>query len=326
LDALSEILKTIRLTGATFVEAELAGPWTFETPPPRALADALMPDADHIVPYHLVTAGSCVARVPPDSGLELTEGDVVVFPHGDEHVLSGAGQGPARPLALQDLSRVLARGKVAPLRTGGTGPLTGLVCGFFAVDRHLAAPMLAGLPRVFRVSLSDDPGARWLHSSVRFSVAEAATPRAGAATVLAKLSELLFVEAIRRYVEQVPDDQKGWLAGLRDPHVAQALALLHGRPEHAWTVAGLAREVGQSRSVFAERFTYYLGQPPMKYLTMWRLALAADQLRHGRASIGRIAIQAGYDSEAAFTRAFKREFGTPPAIWRRAAAGAPSAR
>ena len=200
-----------------------------------------------------------------------------------------------------------------------------MVCGFFACDARLSAPIIDGLPRVLRVSLRDDPGALWLRSSVDFSVVETAQPHAGAETVLAKLSELLFVETIRRYLKDLPDGETGWLAGLRNPHIAKALALLHGRPAHPWTVEEVARKVGLSRTVLAERFMHYLGQPPIQYLTRWRLSLAADRLRDGSTSIGRVAEQVGYDSEASFTRAFKRAFGLPPATWRRRKAPAPVA-
>jgi transcriptional regulator GlxA family with amidase domain len=198
-----------------------------------------------------------------------------------------------------------------------------MVCGFFACDARLSAPLIDGLPRVLRVSLTGDPDDLWLRSLMDFSVAETARPRAGAETVLAKLSELLFVETIRRYLDDLPDGETGWLPGLRNPHVAKALALLHGRPGHSWTVDELARKVGLSRTALAERFMHYLGRPPIQYLTRWRLSLAAACLRDGTTSIGRVAEQVGYDSEASFTRAFKRAFGLPPATWRRAKARAP---
>ncbi len=284
-----------------------------------------MPEADHVVPYHLVTAGRCVVKLLDGPAIDLAAGDVVVFPKGDHHMLGGTLQFGPVSMALEDLTKLLHRGTITPIRGGGDGAATEMVCGFFACDRRLSAPIIDGLPRVLRVSLRDDPGALWLRSSVHFSVAETAQPHAGAETMLAKLSELLFVETIRRYVKDLPDGQTGWLAGLRNPHVAKALALLHGRPEHPWTVEELARGVGLSRTLLAERFTHYLGQPPIQYLTKWRLALAADCLRDGSSSIGRVAEQVGYDSEASFSRAFKREFGLPPATWRRREAHAPVA-
>jgi AraC-like DNA-binding protein len=276
-----------------------------------------MPEADHVVPYHLVTAGRCVVKLLDGPPMELGAGDIVVFPNGDHHMLGGTPQFGAVSVTPEDLTKLLSRGTVTPIRGGGDGAATEMVCGFFACDRRLSAPILGGLPRVLRVSLGDDPSARWLRSSVHFSVVETAQPRAGAETLLAKLSELLFVETIRRYVKDLPETHIGWLAGLRDPHVAKALALLHGRPQHSWTVEELAREVGLSRTVLAERFMHYLGQPPIQYLTKWRLSLAADHLRASSTSIGRVAQHVGYDSDASFTRAFKREFGLPPATWRR---------
>ncbi len=324
MDALSEVLKTIRLTGAAFFASELRAPWSIVAPPSRAIAEALMPEADHVVPYHLITAGRCAVRLLDGPTIALAAGDVVMFPNGDHHRLGGTPQFGPLSMPPEDLTKLLARGKITPIRGGGDGAATEMVCGFFACDRRLSAPILSGLPRMLRVSLGDDPGAMLLRSSVHFSVAETAQPRAGAETVLTKLSELLFVETIRRYLRDLPDSQTGWLAGLRNPHVAKALALLHGRPEHPWTVEELAREVGLSRTVLAERVMHYLGRPPIQYLTQWRLSLAADRLRDGRTSIGRVAEQAGYDSEASFTRAFKRAFGLPPATWRRKAGQAPA--
>jgi AraC family transcriptional regulator, alkane utilization regulator len=324
-DTLTEVLKTIRLTGAAFFESELKAPWSVVAPSSRAIADALMPEADHVVPYHLVTAGRCVVKLLDGPTIELAAGDVVVFPNGDHHMLGGTPQFGPVSMTSDDLTSLLVRGKVTPIRGGGDGAATEMICGFFACDRRLSAPILSGLPRMFRVSLSDDPAAKWLRSSVHYSVVETAQPRAGAEMLLAKLSELLFVETIRRYVRELPESHTGWLAGLRNPHVARVLALLHGRPEHPWTVEELAREVGLSRTVLAERFTHYLGQPPIQYLTKWRLSLASERLRDGSTSIGRVAEHAGYDSEAAFTRAFKRQFGLPPATWRRREARAPAA-
>ena len=173
------------------------------------------------------------------------------------------------------------------------------------------------LPRVMVVNMREGPGAQWLTSSIRFSISEAAGQRAGAGTVLAKLSELMFVEAIRRHIESLPPEQTGWLAGLRDRFVGKSLAPMHSKPAHAWTVEELADTVGLSRSALAERFTGLIGQPPMQYLTRWRLQLAANLLRAVNRAVAAIAAEVGYESEAAFNRAFKREFGVPPAAWRK---------
>jgi AraC-like DNA-binding protein len=193
-----------------------------------------------------------------------------------------------------------------------------MVCGYLACDVSLYDTVLAALPRVMIVNMSDGPGAQWLTSSVQFSLTEAAGQRAGAGTVLAKLSELMFVEAIRRHIESLPPGQTGWLAGLRDRFVGKTLALIHSKPARAWTVDELAGAVGLSRSALAERFTGMVGQPPMQYLTRWRLQLAANLLSTGNRNVASVAADVGYDSEAAFSRAFKRALGTTPAAWRRA--------
>jgi AraC-like DNA-binding protein/mannose-6-phosphate isomerase-like protein (cupin superfamily) len=312
-EALSEVLRAVKLTGAVFLNVEFRVPWCIAAQ--GAVARQLMPQAEHFIHYHYIIDGSCRATVEGAGEVRLDGGDVVVFPHGDPHVM-----GSDLHLAPYRLSEILAppnRGEVASVRHGGEGEATRVICGFLACDPHLCKPILSALPRVFKVSIRAGPSGEWLESSLRHSVAEAASTRAGADVVLARLSEVLFVETLRRYIESLPPGQTGWLAGLRDPLVGEALKLLHREPARAWTVDELGREAGCSRSVLAERFTQYLGQPPIQYLTSWRLALAASRLRSGSTSLARIADEVGYESEAAFNRAFKREFGTPPARWRR---------
>ncbi len=313
MNALSEVLQAVKLTGAVFLDAEFRAPWCIAAQ--GKIAKLLMPGAEHFIHYHYIVDGHCRARVESAGEVPLQGGDVLVCPHGDPHVM-----GSDLHLATFPLASILAppnRGEVAAVRYGGDGEATRIICGFLACDPHLCKPILSALPRLFSVSIRSGPSGEWLESSLRHSVAEAASTRAGADVVLARLSEVLFVETLRRYIESLPPGQTGWLAGLRDPLVGGALELLHREPAHAWTVDQLARETGCSRSVLAERFTQYLGQPPIQYLTSWRLALAASRLRSGSASLARIADEVGYESEAAFNRAFKREFGLPPARWRR---------
>ena len=196
--------------------------------------------------------------------------------------------------------------------------MTRLVCGYLACDSALFNTLLAALPRLMIINMHEaGPRGRWLESSIEFSLAEYADPKAGASTVLAKLSELMFVEAIRHHAESLPPEQQGWLAGLRDRFVGKALSLMHSRPAHAWSVEELASHIGLSRSALGERFANVIGQPPMQYLARWRLQLAAEFLQNSRRTIGAIALEVGYESEAAFSRAFKREFGAAPATWRR---------
>ncbi len=196
------------------------------------------------------------------------------------------------------------------------------MCGFLSCDKQLSRPLLDALPRLVRVPLGDDPGAAWLLSLLRRGAEENGAPGPGSGTLLAKLAELLFVEAMRRYIEALPDQQVGWLAGLRDRYIGRALTLMHERPVHDWTVDELAERVGLSRSALAQRFADLLGQPPMQYLTRWRLGLAAAALRGSDRAIALVAEEFGYESESAFNRAFKREFGMPPAAWRRRHAAA----
>jgi AraC family transcriptional regulator, alkane utilization regulator len=324
MDALSEVLGAVRLTGAVFLELELRAQWSFLTAPARKIADVLMPDADHVIPFHLVTEGSCYARLIDGDAVDLGEGDLILFPAGDRHVLAAANATALRiePVEItgESLRELLRRGEIAAFRQGSTGETTRIVCGYLACDRRLAEPILLSLPRLLKISLRDGGTAAWVRSSIEFSVAESASSRPGSAAVLARLSEVLFAEAIRHYTDGLPRDESGWLAGLRDRHVGRALALLHGQPAHPWTVDQLAKQVGLSRSALGERFNELIGAPPMQYLTRWRTSLAARQLRETRDPILRIATDVGYESEAAFNRAFKREFGLPPAAWRKRAA------
>jgi AraC-like DNA-binding protein len=325
MDALSEVLGAVRLTGAVFLEMELHAQWSYLTAPARKIADVLMPQADHVIPFHLLTEGRCYARLLDGAPVALRAGDVILFPGGDRHVLATASEAALRltphEITGESLDKFLKRGDVTPFRNGSSGAATHIICGFLACDKRLAEPILLSLPRLLKVSMRDGGAAAWVQSSIRYSVAESASARPGSAVVLARLSEVLFAEAVRRYMNELPPEESGWLAGLRDRYVGRALSFLHERPAHPWTVDELARKVGLSRSALSERFAAMIGAPPMHYLTRWRTSLAATQLREGDASILRVAMDVGYESEAAFNRAFKREFGLPPAAWRRREVG-----
>jgi AraC-like DNA-binding protein len=271
----------------------------------------------------LVTEGTCWATLPQDPGsaLQVSAGEVIVVPQGETHLL-----GSSTDLSPVLLAPLLANqvettpGEVMTIAYGGGGAATRMVCGFLAAQEIWRNPLLCALPRLFKVGMRGS-SASWLESSMRFAAEEAASAHAGSATVLAKLAELVFVQAVRGYVDTMPDDRGGWLAGLRDRFIARALALMHARPAQPWTVEDLARRVGMSRSGLAQRFADLLGVPPMQYLAQWRLQLAAQQLRLSDRPLASIAEDVGYESEAAFNRAFKREFGVPPATWRRNATG-----
>ena len=314
MDALSDVLRIVRLSGAVFMDAEFTEPWCIGEPSGVEVCIEHLPHAQHVVIYHLVTEGRCEVSVSGQAA-SARAGDLIVISSGEAHSLGSdlsRRPVPGGPLVVQ-------RGpdEVPQVRHGGGGEVTRMVCGYLACDSSLFDTVLAALPRVMVVNMREGPAAQWLTSSIRFSIAESAAQRAGAGTVLAKLSELMFVEAIRRHIESLPADHAGWLAGLRDRFVGKTLALIHSRPAHAWTVEELAGAVGLSRSALAERFTGLVGQPPMQYLTRWRLQLAGDLLRSGKRTVAAIAADVGYDSEAAFNRAFKRELGETPAAWRR---------
>ena len=323
MDALSDVLRVVQLTGAVFLDGAFSAPWCVIGHADSALCSGYLPPSERIVSFHLVTEGSCWVMLPHDRGsaLHVEAGDVIVVPQGETHMIGSATDVAPERMALLLADQVQTRpGEVMTLNHGGGGAVTRMICGFLTAQDIWKNPLLSALPRMFTVGMRGST-ASWLESSLRFATEEAASAHAGRATVLAKLSELLFVEAVRRYVDTMPDDRKGWLAGLRDRMVGRALALMHARPAHPWTVEDLAREVGMSRSALAQRFTELLGVPPMQYLAQWRLQLAALQLRTADRPLARVAEDVGYESEAAFNRAFKREFGVPPATWRRNAAG-----
>jgi AraC-like DNA-binding protein len=315
MDAFSEVLSGVRMKGAMFFSAEFSAPWRLSTPHCRVLASTLAPGAPHIMMYHLVVDGSARASVQGGPDVDLSPGDLVVFPHGDPHHLSGgSGTNPVDAAAV--LQKIATR-DLSPMHAGGGGATTRFVCGYLTFDPLLCGPILESLPPMLKVNIRTDRSGHWLEQSILHLLDEAASDRAGSDAMLAKLSEALFVDTLRRYVTGLPDQTIGWLAGARDPVVGKSLALLHRRAHHPWTIAGLAAEVGVSRSVLAERFTRYLSDPPMAYLTGWRLRLAAQALTSSSKGVGDIAAAVGYESEAAFNRAFKRAFGVPPARYRR---------
>ena len=317
MDALSELLKAVRLTSGIFLEAEFTAPLCIDTAPSKDDVARIMPNAEQVSIFHLVTEGRCRAKMPgKEATLELETGDLLIFPHGDGHVLGSDVQ--LAPLEAWQVVKATPEGGLARIGYGGGGARTRFLCGFMACDLRTCKPLVGALPPMLRVSLRDSPAATWIEATLRRGASETQAPSAGGEVVLGRLSELVFVEGIREYVRSLPANQQGWLAGLRDPHVGRALALLHADPARDWEVEALAQETGLSRSALADRFVAMLGEPPMQYLTGWRMALAAQALSSSNDAVARIAERVGYESEAAFNRAFKREFGAPPAAWRRA--------
>ncbi|HUI77377.1 MAG TPA: AraC family transcriptional regulator [Bryobacteraceae bacterium] len=315
MDAFSEILSGVKLTGAVFFSAEFSAPWGFSTPPTNVIAAGLAPGAAHLVLYHFVIDGEALVQLVDGPSIELKPGDVVIFPHGHLHHMTSV-RGATAPFPNYGISAKIKARDLSPLHAGGGGDTSRFVCGYMTCDPYLSRPILDGLPPVFKVNIRTDRSGHWLENSILHLVEEAASGRVGSEAMLAKLSEALFVDTLRRYVAGLPEQQMGWLAGARDPIVGKSLGLLHGRVAHPWTIADLADKVGISRSALVERFTRYLSEPPMTYLTRWRLQLAARSLEKTSRGVAEIAADVGYESEAAFNRAFKREFGRPPGQYR----------
>jgi AraC-like DNA-binding protein len=315
MDALSELLRAVKLSGALFFNAEGSKPWCIRATPSRELARCLACNASHVIEFHLVTKGEGYIRVGAET-TPFAAGDLLMVPHGDEHEM-GNGFGAE----VQDTATAMA-GLLQPgiqcSRFGGGGEETRFICGYLGCEAGLIQPLLAGLPRVVRVHLRTDSAGEWLENSICHAVERASVAAPGSDVITARLAEVLFAEALQRYLRQLPPGRTGWLAGSGDAAVGRSLAALHRRPAHPWTLDELAEEASVSRSALTEKFARYLGQSPMAYLADWRLELGADALRTTSRSVVQVAAEVGYESEAAFNRAFKRRFGKPPGEYRRA--------
>jgi AraC-like DNA-binding protein len=326
-DTLSEVLREVRLRGAVFYYIKGRSPWVVEAPPAREIIPAIMPGAEHMIEFHGVVEGSCWAAIVGEPPVRLAEGDVVLFPQGDPHVMSSApGMRPPRvdlslfaaPRPPQLPYALSVRGSevtTARLDGGGSEGST-VVCGFLGLDARPFNPLLAALPRALHVAGGTLGPDSWVASFLRAAVVESNRRGPGGEAVLQRMSEMLFVEVLRRHIDALSAEQTGWLAAMRDPSIGRVLALLHEKPDEAWTLERLAHDAAMSRSTLHERFVHFIGQPPMQYLTQWRMQVAAGLLRDTKAKVIEVALAAGYESEAAFSRAFKRAVGIAPGQWR----------
>ena len=314
MDALSEALKSVHMTGAIFYRAECRRPWGFAVPALETYAPILAPGTERLVSYHLVTEGPALVRFA-GAEVSLAPGDLLIMPHGNPHLLSN---GHPRQIVQAGISldHSLA-GQISMLQIGGEGEMTRLICGYFGCDRRADRLFLGGLPDFIRIPVRDDPAGAWIESSIRHLVGLAGADDPGRSILLSKMAEALFIEALRRYMAGLPAEQTGWLAAARDPVVGMAIAAMHADPARRWTLDGLARLAASSRSVLIDRFARYLGVAPLAYLATWRMQLASQRLLTSCESILQIGLGIGYESEASFIRAFKREFGQPPAKYRK---------
>jgi AraC-like DNA-binding protein/quercetin dioxygenase-like cupin family protein len=316
-DVLSDVLQAVRLTGAVFFKFEGSPPWVAEAPPSKVIAPYVMPRSEHVIEYHVVTRGSAYGYLPDGPAVALQEGDVIVFPQGDSHLLASA-PGMRSRVDGTTLFRELELGEL-PIAVSLTPPgpdSTQIICGFLGCDAQPFNPLLSTLPRIIHIPKKLAGEGAALEPLISIALKESLERTAGSQSMLARLSELLFIEVVRRYLSTLPSETTGWLAGLRDELVGRSLSLLHERPTHAWSLEELAHEVGASRSMLAERFAHFVGVPPMQYLARWRMQLAAALLASSKLSLAQIADRVGYGSEAAFSRAFKRLVGVAPSAWR----------
>ena len=319
-DLLSDMLLTVRLSGAMLFLVETSTPWVSWAPEAQSFRHVVLPAAQHLISLHIVTQGGCWGGLMGAAPERLEAGDVLVVPHGDAYFLADPPEAE-RTYGHEDaiaFFRDMAAGRLPPtVIEGGHGPgKSQFICGFLGCDLRPFNPILSALPRVLRVR-AVDPATDGMPHLVAFALRELRAKRSGGQVVRLRTAELLFVDVMRRYLEALPDGQTGWLAGSRDPLVARALALLHAAPAHGWTLDALAAQAATSRSVLAERFVHLIGQPPIQYLRELRMQLACRLLAEDGAKVTSVAAAVGFESEAAFSRAFKKSVGLSPDEWRR---------
>jgi AraC-like DNA-binding protein len=313
LDALSKILDSFGVAGSIFSQATFGSPWSVATDP--------MPSGI----FHVVVRGGAHLRLASQRhSRSLAAGDIVLMPHGDGHVM--AGDPKLEPIPITSLypessDETLARVDYPGARGGDGKSSCSILCGTIRFDNELGQPMTQLLPSVIHVRGATV--ADWIDSTIRMLSHEANRAMPGGDVVLSKLAEMLFVQVLRGYIAQLDEDDapRGWIAGLKDPRVGRAMALIHEQPGERWTADSLARRVGMSRSSLFARFTELVGDPPTQYLTAWRMHLAKSELRKGELGIAEIAQRVGYGSEGAFAKAFKREVGATPGEYRLAHGG-----
>jgi AraC family transcriptional regulator, alkane utilization regulator len=313
---LAEVLRRVRLASAVFLRGEFTAPWAFISADAATLAHVVAPGAKRLVLMHVVIEGELVITLETGESATVRAGDAIVLPYCDVHSMGAPSVNDPVPVVTLVPMPPWSELPVTA-RIDGGGERTRIMCGYLHCDDMLFDPLLRALPRLIHVPAAATPAAQWREASVRYVLEAAAKP--GASELNARLPELVLIDCLEQYAASLSVDQAGWLAALRDPVVGRALALMHAQPTEDWTVERLAQQIAVSRSVLADKFTQSVGQPPMKYLAQWRLQLAADLVRSTELGIAEIAGKVGYDSEAAFSRAFKRQFGASPASWRGAA-------
>lgn len=319
MEASLDVLRTLRLTGGIFLDAHFTAPWCVSAQVGPEDCHPFTPLPKGIIAYHYVSEGRLLLQVGDTAAVEVLAGHLVVLPRNEPHILGSTLD--CSPISAEHLVQTSVERGIARIVHGGGGDSTRVWCGFLLREAP-ADPLVNLLPSVMTLDMVQGAAGPWIESSFRLAASEFAAGEVRSPALLPRLAELLFIEAVQRYLTSLPRDQRAWVGGLRDPFVGRALALMHERPARHWTTQALAREVGLSRSAFAEHFVVLVGMPPMRYLAGLRMQTAARRLRESSASLGHIAQEVGYESEASFNKAFKRAFGAPPAAWRRGQQGA----
>lgn len=313
MDPFSEVLRSVRLTGGVFLDSRFTAPWSVLTNVSAEDCRLSVRAPTQMIAYHFIVGGRLFITVEGEAPVEVRAGEVALLPRNDAHTL-GSKPGLA-PMRAQDLVQPSIDGGLPGITYGGGGEPTHVICGFLASE-ELRNPLIATLPRLLKLDVGDGASRDWIEASVRYAADELRKGRFAAASVMSRLSESLLVEAVRSYAATLAEHETGWLRGLADPQIGRALALIHHDTRAPWSNETLAKEVAMSRSAFADRFTALVGTSPIRYLTLWRLQTAKLNLRETPMTIAQLAHSVGYESEEAFSRAFKREYGVPPARWR----------
>src|SRR3954452_7837746 len=313
IEPLLEVLRSVRLKGGGFLDARFRAPWCVHTNIVAEDCGAFPVKPPLLIAYHFVIAGKVLVSVAGEPTLDVRAGEIVLLPRNDVHTLAS---GPDLvPVSARQLIQPSAEGGLARISHGGGGEPAQIVCGFLGSEDSYN-PLIATLPRILKLDVREGVSREWVEASVRYAAGELTAGRFASSSLMARLSELLFVEAMRQYSATFSDQEAGWLKGVVDPQVGRALAAIHHNITSPWSADSLAKEVSMSRSAFVDRFTTLIGMPPIRYLTIWRLQTAKRNLRESRKTIAQLAQEVGYGSDEAFSRAFKREFGLSPARWR----------
>jgi AraC-like DNA-binding protein len=312
-DPLSDLLLSVRLQGGVFLTGQFTAPWCISVGITPQDCAPFLGQHSQVIVYHVVSEGVLVVETDDEPAMEVSAGEIVLFPQNAPHVL--ASNSGLKPVNAGTLIERSADGGLRKINHGGGGARTHIYCGFLA-SGEASNPLMLTLPKAVKIDIRTAASREWIEASVRFAAGELAEGRLASSGIMSRLAESLLTEAIRQYSTMLGEQDVGWLNGLKDPQIGRVLALIHHRLNAPWSAESLAREAALSRSAFVERFTSLVGTPPIRYLTIWRLQTAKLGLKESSKTVAQLAHSVGYSSEEAFSRAFKREYGISPTQWR----------